>query len=248
MIRDKTEEMKRIFLLLSLLGWAPCLAQTQAVPEPTAEDQAIQATPPAANANPTTGSSNDQARVQSRYVTTAAQLLAKKGITPQDPVLFEQGLLKMGAGACQLINVGGTPQKVTEALKAISQKSGMEVETADAVGEVVVQSATETQLCAYVPVSSPTPTSPEETRYLAKTKQILAKKGLRIAESEDLDAAFLGTGRTICKLQAEGSRVNLKELTVMTAEKLGYSQKLMSQMVEAETKAARKELCPQVKL
>ncbi len=226
--------MKRIFLLLGLLGCAPCVAQTQTGPEATA-DQA-------------TNQAQDQAGVQSRYVATAAQLLARKGITPQDPTLFEQGLLKMGEGACQLINVGGTPQKVTEALKAITQKSGMEVETADAVGEVVVQSATETQLCAYVPVSSPTPTSPQETKYLAKTKQILAKKGLRIPESENLDAAFLGTGRTICKLQAEGSQLDLKELTVMTAEKLGYSQKLMSQMVEAEIKAARKELCPKVKL
>jgi hypothetical protein len=227
---NKTEGMKRIFLLLGLLGCAPCFAQTGTTPDATA-DQAT---------NPDT--------IQSRYVTTAAQLLAKKGITPQDPALFEQGLLKMGQGACQLINVGGTPQNVTEALKAISQKSGMEVETADAVGEVVVQSATETQLCAYVPVSSPTPTSPQETKYLAKTKQLLAKKGLHIAKSEDLDAAFLGTGRTICKLQAEGSQVDLKEMTVMTAEKLGYSQKLMSQMVEAEIKAARTELCPKVKL
>jgi hypothetical protein len=241
---DKTKEMKSIVLLLCLLVCAPCFAQTQTAPEPTAD----QATPPETNASPETNSSNNQAEAQSRYVTAAAQLLAQKGITPQNPTLFEQGLLKMGAGACQLINVGGTPQKVTEALKAISQKSGMDIETADAVGEVVVQSATETQLCAYVPVSSPTPTSPQETKYLAKTKQILEKKGLRIAESEDLDAAFLGTGRAICKLQAEGSQVNLKELTVMTAEKLGYSQKLMSQMMEAETKAARKELCPKVKL
>jgi hypothetical protein len=239
--------VKRIFLLLGLLVCAPCFAQTQTVPE--AADQATSPDPATdLNTNSDPNSSNDQAKVQSRYVTTAAQLLAKKGITPQDPLLFEQGLLKMGAGACQLINVGGTPKKVTEALKAISQKSGMEVETANAVGEVVVQSATETKLCAYVPVSSPTPTSPQEIKYLAKTKQILAKKGLRIAESESLDAAFLGTGRTICKLQAEGSQVDLKELTLMTAEKLGYSQKLMSQMVEAEIKAARKELCPRVKL
>lgn len=231
---DKTEEMRKFFLLLGLFVGAPCFAQTQTAPDATADKTAPQA--------------SDKASVQSHYVTTAAQLLAKKGITPQDPALFEQGLLQMGEGACQLINVGGTPQKVTEALKAISEKGGMEVETANAVGEVVVQSATETQLCAYVPVSSPTPTSPQETKYLAKTKQLLAKKGLRIAKSENLDAAFLGTGRTICKLQAEGSQVDLKELTAATAEKLGYSQKLMSQMVEAEIKAARTELCPKSKL
>jgi hypothetical protein len=225
--------MRKFFLLLGLFVCAPCFAQTQTVPDATADKTAPQA--------------SDKASVQSHYVTTAAQLLAKKGITPQDPALFEQGLLQMGEGACQLINVGGTPQKVTEALKAISEKGGMEVETANAVGEVVVQSATETQLCAYVPVSSPTPTSPQETKYLAKTKQLLAKKGLRIAKGE-LDAAFLGTGRTICKLQAEGSQVDLKEMTVATAEKLGYSQKLMSQMVEAEIKAARTELCPKSRL
>jgi hypothetical protein len=225
--------MRKFFLLLGLFVCAPCFAQTQTVPDATADKTEPQA--------------SDKASVQSHYVTTAAQLLAKKGITPQDPALFEQGLLQMGEGACQLINVGGTPQKVTEALKAISEKGGMEVETANAVGEVVVQSATETQLCAYVPVSSPTPTSPQETKYLAKTKQLLAKKGLRIAKGE-LDAAFLGTGRTICKLQAEGSQVDLKEMTVATAEKLGYSQKLMSQMVEAEIKAARTELCPKSRL
>jgi hypothetical protein len=225
--------MRKFFLLLGLFVCAPCFAQTQTVPDAAADKTAPQA--------------SDKASVQSHYVTTAAQLLAKKGITPQDPALFEQGLLQMGEGACQLINVGGTPQKVTEALKAISQKGGMEVATADAVGEVVVQSATETQLCAYVPVSSPTPTSPQETKYLAKTKQLLAKKGLRIAKGE-LDAAFLGTGRTICKLQAEGSQVDLKEMTVATAEKLGYSQKLMSQMVEAEIKAAHTELCPKSRL
>lgn len=234
---DKTEEMRKFFLLLGLFVWAPCFAQTQTVPDTTADQ----------TTNPTAPQASDKASIQSHYVTTAAQLLAKKGITPQDPALFEQGLLQMGEGACQLINVGGTPQKVTEALKAISEKGGMEVETANAVGEVVVQSATETQLCAYVHVSSPTPTSPQETKYLAKTKQLLAKRGLRIAKGE-LDAAFLGTGRTICKLQAEGSQVDLKEMTVATAEKLGYSQKLMSQIVEAEIKAARTELCPKAKL
>jgi hypothetical protein len=226
--------MKRIFLLLGLFGCAPCFAQAQTGPEATTDHA--------------TNQIKDQARVQSRYVTTATQLLAKKGITPNNPALFEQGLLKMGQGACQLINGGGAPQKVTEALKAISQKSGMKAEIADAVGEVVVQSASETQLCAYVPVSSPTPTSPQETQYLAKTKQLLAKQGLRIPKNENLDPAFLATGRTICKLQEEGSPIDLKELTIVTAKKLGYSQKLMSEMMEVEIRAAHTELCPKVKL